>query len=393
MAVHVKEKKSGVNFPFQASLALDAVYSELVEDRAFQFLLQNTSDLVFVFNLQKDQMTTVNNSVLQRTDSDISRWAFRRLDETPLAPSLAEAFRSVIQRLHFEYYVVGKTISSPWKKQGTLTLDGINFNGLAILIVKEKVRADDAIASSKKNDDAKTGINFLQTEKMASIGRFASGIAHELRNPLTIISATAQFSLERMELSPALKEHFEAIIRNVTNASRIVNEMLEYAKPRELSLRVDNINDILLRTIDLIKLEISKQKIDLRIRLDNVMPEFYVDSKHLEQTFLNIILNAIRAIQTDGVISVISEFDVVHQSALVKIVDNGEGIRTDIQEKIFDPFFTTRSGGTGLGLSICQNIIHAHGGAIHVESEPGNGATFAISLPVRNLSMTEENNP
>jgi len=388
MVVQTKEKKTGLNFPLHAPLALDAVYSELIEDRAFQFLLQNTSDMVFVFNLQKDQMTTVNHSVLQWTESEINRWTFKGLDETPLDPLLIEAFRNLIQRLHFEYHIVGITIPSPWQKQTTLTLDGINFNGLAILIVKEKSKVEHSIVAAGKMDITKSSFNLLQTEKMASIGRFASGIAHELRNPLTIISATAQFSLERMALSSELKEHFETIFRNVTNANRIVNEMLEYAKPRELNLRLDNINDILLRTIDLIKLEISKQRIDLRTRLDNGMPDFHVDSKHLEQTFLNIILNAIRAIHADGIISVISEFDASHQSAIVKIIDNGEGIRSDIQEKIFDPFFTTRSGGTGLGLSICQNIVHAHGGTIHVESEPGNGAAFSIALPVMNLSVT-----
>jgi len=390
MPVQLKQKKSPINLKYQESLTLDATYSELIENRAFQFLLHYTSDPVFVINLQKEQITTVNNSVLQKTASDINQWTNKLLAETPLDPSLAGVFQDMMQQLHFEYYIIGQNMKSPWQQNEQLVVDGLNYNGLGIFILKEKTESKLMISDKNKLHEMKVDHEFLQTEKMASIGRLASGIAHELRNPLTIISATAQFSLERLELNPKTKEYFETIYRNVKNANHIVKEMLEYAKPRELSFKLDNINNIILRTIDLIKLEIIKNKIELRTSLDKTVPDFQVDSKHLEQTFLNIILNAIHAIHAEGTIAIKTEFDSENQEITLKIEDNGEGIPLDIQKKIFDPFYTTRSGGTGLGLSICQNIVHAHEGAIEVKSEPGKGATFSITFPVRNLSVTED---
>lgn len=389
MSVNIKKKKSAINLQIQKSLLLDSAYSDLIENRSFQFLFQYTSDMVFIFNLQKEVFTAVNKAALQKTKSEASQWTNRSLNDTPLSGSQVQIFQDVLKKLHFEYFIFDREINSPLKPLQKLALDAMNLNGMAIILLKERVPSNEKDIDTDFVREMKNSPELLQTEKMASIGRLASGIAHELRNPLTIISATAQFSLEKLELNPKIKEHFETIYRNVNNANRIVREMLDYAKPRELKLKQDNINNIILRTIELIKLEIRKQKIQLRVELDKNVPEFYVDSKHLEQTFLNIILNAIHAIPDKGHITISTRFESANQQVTIDIEDNGDGIPEEILEKIFDPFYTTRSGGTGLGLSICQNIVHAHGGQIHVNSEPKNGATFSISLPINKNPETE----
>lgn len=388
MALQVKQKQSTINLQFHKSAVLDAAFSDLIENRAFQFLLHYTSDLVFIFNMQKETITAVNNAVLQKTGSEIHQWAETALSQVPASPSLVHIFKDMLRQLNFEYYIVGKKAKSPWNELAQLTVEGMNFNGLALIIMKESGNSN--TSNKKLLQEMKSDQEFLQTEKMASIGRLASGIAHELRNPLTIISATAQFSLERLKLNPQTREHFETIFRNVTNANRIVKEMLEYAKPRELNLHLDNINSIVYRTLDLINLEIQKNNIDLQTKHDKNVPDFHLDSKHLEQTLLNLLLNAIHAIGSDGSIEITTKFDTANQTVILNIKDSGEGIPMEIQERIFEPFYTTRSGGTGLGLSICQNIIHAHGGTIGVQSEQGKGSTFSITMPVRILSDMEE---
>lgn len=221
-----------------------------------------------------------------------------------------------------------------------------------------------------------------QSDKMAYIGQLAAGLAHELKNPLAIISASAQFCLERLELNEAVQEHLRVIFRNTQNANKILQDLLNYAKPAPMTFKRININSILNKALKLLTSHFKKKSVKVKKRLSRGLPEIQGDSKILEQVFVNILLNAADALANQGEVYVATRFDAERRRVRINIKDNGPGIANHNLEKIFDPFFTTKIGGTGLGLSICQRVILDHHGDIRVESESGKGTEFIIELPI-----------
>lgn len=224
-----------------------------------------------------------------------------------------------------------------------------------------------------------------QSEKMASIGKLAAGIAHELKNPLAVISASAQFCLERLNLEGSIKEHLEVIYRNTQNSNKILMDLLSFAKPTEIMFESVNINWLINSSLKLLFGEFNNAKVQVRKNLSTEMPDIQGDAKSLIQVFINILINAVQATGEKGRIYVKTSYDLRSHKVVVVIKDNGSGIPEEHLEKIFDPFFTTKLKGTGLGLSICQRIIVEHQGTIRVKSKKDKGTKFIIEFPVKLL--------
>lgn len=222
----------------------------------------------------------------------------------------------------------------------------------------------------------------IQSTKMASLGVMAGGIAHELRNPLGIISASAQLLQDHLD-DPNMQGECTKKIHDATKrASLIIENLLKFARPMTVRMQMIDVNSVLEETFAIMTHQLVLQQVSLVKHLAPNLPEVYGNPALLQQVFTNLILNACNAMVEPGRLTVATRG---HASNLVEIQfeDTGCGIAADALPKIFDPFFTTRpiGKGTGLGLSISYSIIQQHRGEIAVRSAAGVGSTFVVSLP------------
>jgi signal transduction histidine kinase/CheY-like chemotaxis protein len=227
----------------------------------------------------------------------------------------------------------------------------------------------------------------LQSEKMSSVGQLVSGVAHELNNPLTGIMGFAQLLLLR-ELEDTARRQVETIYAEAERASKIVSNLLTFARRRKAQKEPSNLNTLVERVLELRNYDLRVRNINTELELDAALPETMADANQIQQVFLNIIINAEQAMRGDGgegaegtlrIRSSASDASVV-----VAFQDSGPGMSAETLRRIFDPFFTTKEAGegTGLGLTISYGIIEDHGGRIWAESDQGRGTTFVIELPI-----------
>lgn len=209
-----------------------------------------------------------------------------------------------------------------------------------------------------------------------------TGLAHDLRNPLAVISSCSQFCLEAMDLTPPLKEKLLMIRENSKRANDLVKQCLDFAKSDALEYRSVNINEVAMRAWEMANLDVMPQPVSFEAQLEPTLPDIMGCPEKLERVFLNLFLNAIQAISKKGKVVVQTGFLRSQNLVEVKIIDDGPGIPKKYRQRIFDPFFTTKEEGTGLGLHICQSFIQQHKGSIAVECEGECGTTVSVRLPV-----------
>ena len=226
----------------------------------------------------------------------------------------------------------------------------------------------------------------LQTEKMATVGRLAAGVAHSIRNPLTSIKMRL-FSLERsLELPPTQKEDLEVISEETRHIDNIVRNFLEYARPSKLRMQMISPSELIDMNLQLLRHRFKSYGVHVEQKRSAPLPEVLADPDQLKEVFVNILINACEATGEGGSITIAEEQEVLEplgDVAVIRIHDNGPGVPADLQEKVFEPFFSTKEEGTGLGLSIAIRVIEQHGGRITLESGEGSGTTFVITLPCR----------
>jgi two-component system NtrC family sensor kinase len=233
--------------------------------------------------------------------------------------------------------------------------------------------------------------NTEHASKLASVGRLAAGVAHEINNPLAIINEKAGLMKDILEKSGDLQQHKErfmalisGIFDGVSRCRTITHRLLGFSRRMDISHDAIDINDVVKEVVGFLETEIEYRDIRLELNLTNDLPNVVTDKGQVQQVFLNIINNAIDAVDKGGLIG-ISSYVKDEQFVRVAIKDNGSGIPKDKLKYIFEPFYTTKGKGkgTGLGLSISYGIMQRLGGGIHVESEIGGGTTFFIEIPVR----------
>ncbi|GBD91093.1 sensor protein ZraS [bacterium BMS3Abin04] len=221
-----------------------------------------------------------------------------------------------------------------------------------------------------------------RTERLASMGRMAAGIAHEIRNPLSSIKGLAQYLRNKFDKKSESREYATVMINEVDRLNRVIQDMLNFAKPHEPKLLPINIKEIISHSLRLIETELNTKKVNVILKDDNSLNIALADSDLLTQVFLNLFANAIDAIVVGGLLQIsLSEKD---NFVVFEISDDGKGIKNENISKIFDPFFTSKQNGTGLGLAIVYRIIEYHNGEISVNSKQDNGTTFIIKLPKSN---------
>jgi len=229
---------------------------------------------------------------------------------------------------------------------------------------------------------------FLRMDRLSSLGKLSSGIAHELRNPLAGIKTTAQALGEEMTGEDPRREYLQRITKEIDRLNELLKTFFSFAKPQKLNLTPCHVRDIINEIIPFLIKEIADKGIRFEEKYDPHLPRIKADKTQMHQVFLNLFLNAIQAMPEGGELKIgVSSFvsaggDGPRQNFVKAVVsDTGKGIPPHMIDRIFDPFFTTKPKGIGLGLSIAYQIINKHGGTIKVESEWEKGTSFVITLP------------
>jgi signal transduction histidine kinase len=225
------------------------------------------------------------------------------------------------------------------------------------------------------------------SEKLASIGRLAAGIAHEIGNPLTSIFSFVQI-LREIEQEEFKKDSLKTISFHINRISEILKQLSGFSKMPIGEPRQCQINEIIESSINLIQYDKKAKEIDIIEKLSPSLPEVSIDCNQLSQVFVNLILNAIDAMPNGGELTVKSF--VKRNNIVIQFKDQGLGIPKENLIKIFDPFYTTKEKGTGLGLAVSYNIVKKMNGTLTVESEVNKGSTFTITIPIKPIKERSE---
>jgi signal transduction histidine kinase len=222
----------------------------------------------------------------------------------------------------------------------------------------------------------------LQTEKLSALGRMAAGIAHEINNPLAGILLFSSNMLKKAPKKGPIREGLEIIIQETLRCKTIIQELLEFSRESEPKVVLANINDIIEKALNILENELRLRHIRLEKNLIGEMTDILLDENQIEQVFVNLLLNAIQAIESRGMISIRSYLMRDQNCVKVEIEDTGCGIPSEDMSKIFEPFFSTKAKGTGLGLAVSYGIVQKHRGNIHAYSQSGEGTRFVLNFPV-----------
>jgi len=240
-------------------------------------------------------------------------------------------------------------------------------------------------ASDRKRDEAFHGMEY--TNKLASIGRLAAGVAHEINNPLAIINEQGGLMKDLIGLSPSFPERekflglADSILQSVERCRTITHRLLGFARRMDVQIETLDVNELVREVLGFLEKEALHRNIEVRLLLDEHLPRIASDRGQLQQVFLNIVNNAFQAMDDGGSLRITS-WDHDPETIGVTVEDSGVGMSEETLRHVFEPFFTTRKGhGTGLGLSITYGIVKKLGGEIKVQSREGAGTTFTVYLP------------
>ncbi|OGQ55711.1 MAG: hypothetical protein A3J24_05030 [Deltaproteobacteria bacterium RIFCSPLOWO2_02_FULL_53_8] len=360
--------------------------------------------------LKKANVTISNEEAALKTTKDKLRLIYDSIQDYILLVDfdrkILEANRQFMKRFRTtEPFVIGKDIygffgmDTPAKgcpikmsidasmpvTQEVSTPDGKTFTWHSFPFMDEtETRGMAVVHIQDITDQRLMSQKLIQSDKLSSLGELVSGVAHELNNPLTGIMCFSELLIE-----DGLSADVTGKLRKINEAShrckKIIDNLLTFARWKKPEKRYENINNIIIGSVDLRAYQLKIDNIELELDLDDDIPGTMLDENQIHQVFLNLINNGRDAIMETGrggkiKITTSRKGDKI----IIKFEDNGKGMSGEVAMRIFDPFFTTKSvgAGTGLGLSISYGIINEHGGAISVVSSAGSGATFIIELPI-----------
>lgn len=223
-----------------------------------------------------------------------------------------------------------------------------------------------------------------QSDRLATVGQLAAGVAHEIGNPLTSISSLVQL-LERRMKNPDHISKLARIRANIERITKIVHELVDFTRPHATNVQAVQINDVIQNAVGLMAYDNRSQRINIELNLTPDLPRVKASPDKLHQVVVNLLVNAFDALKEQGeTIKIITAES--FSSVSIRVEDNGAGMDAEVIDKIFEPFFTTKDvgKGTGLGLSVSHGIIHSMNGKLIVDSQPGKGASFLIEIPKEN---------
>jgi signal transduction histidine kinase len=223
----------------------------------------------------------------------------------------------------------------------------------------------------------------LQAERLADVGKLAATVAHEFKTPLVTIGSHARRAIRDVNTPKFKKKDLEIIATEIERLEKITSEVLEYTRPSKFDIKLYDINELVLESLDFLEHKLSSMGIKLKTKFDETEPKVAVDDKRLRQVIFNIVDNAIDAMNSGMALKVGTR--VMDSFVAIDIADTGTGICNDVKDKIFMPFFTTKPRGSGLGLSVSKKIVEDHGGYIDFETILGGGTRFSVYFPLAGL--------
>jgi signal transduction histidine kinase len=228
-------------------------------------------------------------------------------------------------------------------------------------------------------------LSLVRSARLAAVGEMAAGVAHELNNPLTSVNGFVELVLEELPADSPHRSDLELVMREAQRARGVVRRLLDFSRPVENQRVRTDLNELIADVLALVRHLARTGGIQIELNLEEGLPWVSVDPGHIKQVVLNLAHNAIQAMPHGGVLTISTEI-LQNESrwVVINVKDTGDGISPENLERIFEPFFTTRpaGSGTGLGLSVSYGIVNEHGGSIEVESAPGKGSCFTITLPL-----------
>ena len=244
-----------------------------------------------------------------------------------------------------------------------------------------------------ENQQARFDHLATQMDKMSSLGRMAAGIAHEINNPLAGILLYSSNMSKKVSQGGPIEEGLNIIIKETQRCKTIIQGLLEFARDRVPQKVPANINDIMESALGIVDNEFRLRHVSLELQLAEDMVKTLLDENQIEQVFINLLLNAVHAVEENGSVTVKSAVDSEQKTVRVEITDNGCGIAVNDIKKVFEPFYSTKTKGTGLGLAVSYGIVKNHQGDIRVYSVPGEITRFTVELPIRDENSSEKGNP
>ncbi|MGD9732496.1 MAG: cache domain-containing protein [Desulfamplus sp.] len=242
-----------------------------------------------------------------------------------------------------------------------------------------------ALQEREKRQKAESEIRLIQSEKQASVGKLAAGVAHEINNPLTAVLTFTHLILRRDDLDDEIRSDLETVAAQTERVRNIVKSLLDFSRQTALSTEPTDVNQLIEQSVKLMENQALMKGVDLKFKGDNTLPLLMLDRNQCSSVFINMIINALDATSSGGKIDIEAKKSTLNDKSGVEILfsDTGSGILQEHISRIFDPFFTTKEvgAGTGLGLSVSAGIIQRHGGTIKVYSKPDVGTIFTIWLP------------
>jgi two-component system NtrC family sensor kinase len=255
--------------------------------------------------------------------------------------------------------------------------------------ISELANTFNLMASSLKERDEKlkeyTSQQLMKSERLATLGQLAAGVAHEINNPLGAILMYTHLALEELEGNDNLRKNLEKAITEASRCKDIVKGLLDFAHQTEPKIEEADINETLERILDVVKDQALFHNVRITKNICAYLPKVSVDVGQIQQVFTNVVLNAAEAMAGNGELTITTRTASDTEHIEIEFTDTGCGIPPQNLDKIFDPFFTTKEvgRGTGLGLAVSYGIIARHQGTIEVKSEPNSGTTFTIRLPLK----------
>ncbi len=278
-----------------------------------------------------------------------------------------ELGKEVIEREVLCRTTGGKTVPVSFSATPLMDSDGNNIGAVTILRDLREIR--------ELQDKVR------RSERLASLGRLASGIAHEIRNPLSSIKGFAQYFQGKLKPPSQDRGYADIMIKEVERLDRVIAGLLDFARPKEPHLESVAIKEILDHSLTLLQSDLQEKQIEVERHYDDGDINLNIDRDQITQAFLNIFKNSLESMEMGGKLRITLGPDRKRRMIEIRVSDTGCGISRENLSRIFDPFFSTKKKGTGLGLAITLKIIENHRGEIVVDSSEGKGTTFRILFP------------
>ncbi|HEU65157.1 MAG TPA: PAS domain S-box protein [Chloroflexi bacterium] len=346
-------------------------------EERFRAILDNAVDGILVTDLETKKFYTGNKTICQMlgyTLEEIENLGLADIHPEKDLPHVLERFTKRFRKER----ILSEDIPVK-RKDGSVFYVEVNASPVTIAGKTYMIAIFRDVTDRRKMQE-----QLMLTDRLASIGQLAAGFAHEINNPLTSVIGFSDLLLER-DLPVDIREDLENVNREARRTANVVKGLLAFAREQATEKSLVDINSIIQGVLQLRSYEQKVSNIEVDVRFASDLPPVMGNAAQLQQVFINLIVNAEQAMieaHGKGMLTIVTEWvgDIVRAS----IADDGPGISPENMKKLFTPFFTTKDvgKGTGLGLSICHGIVTEHGGKIYTESEPGEGATFVVELPI-----------